>query len=77
MKTAKLQMPHFLRPREPLRCTNIHISELDLCTLGSLLLGHENSQHTKKSTVIFLIIRTPKKFVVINLKLELCGSTIE
>ena len=28
-------------------------------------------------TVIFLNIRTPKKFVVINLKFELCGSTIE
>ena len=28
-------------------------------------------------TVIFLNIRTPKKFVVITLKFELCGSTIE
>ena len=29
------------------------------------------------STVNFLNIRTPKKFVVITLKFELCGSTIE
>ena len=28
-------------------------------------------------TVNFLNIRTPKKFVVITLKFELCGSTIE
>ena len=28
-------------------------------------------------TVNFLNIRTPKKFVVIALKFELCGSTIE
>ena len=31
----------------------------------------------KVSTVNFLNIRTPKKFVVITLKFELCGSTIE
>ena len=30
-----------------------------------------------KFTVIFLNIRTPKKFVLITLKLELYGSTIE
>ena len=30
-----------------------------------------------KDTVNFLNIRTPKKFVVITLKFELCGSTIE
>ena len=29
------------------------------------------------NTVNFLNIRTPKKFVVITLKFELCGSTIE
>ena len=29
------------------------------------------------TTVNFLNIRTPKKFVVITLKFELCGSTIE
>ena len=28
-------------------------------------------------TVNFLNIRTPKKFVLITLKFELCGSTIE
>ena len=28
-------------------------------------------------TVNFLNIRTPKKFVVITLKFEVCGSTIE
>ena len=28
-------------------------------------------------TVNFLNIRTPKKFVIITLKFELCGSTIE
>ena len=32
---------------------------------------------TKDITVNFLNIRTPKKFVVITLKFELCGSTIE
>ena len=31
----------------------------------------------KMNTVNFLNIRTPKKFVVITLKFELCGSTIE
>ena len=30
-----------------------------------------------KTTVIFLNIRTPKKFVVITLKFDLCGFTIE
>ena len=30
-----------------------------------------------KPTVNFLNIRTPKIFVVITLKFELCGSTIE
>ena len=30
-----------------------------------------------KGTVNFLNIRTPKTFVVITLKFELCGSTIE
>ena len=30
-----------------------------------------------QSAVNFLNIRTPKKFVVITLKIELCGSTIE
>ena len=29
------------------------------------------------NTVNFLNIRTPKEFVVITLKFELCGSTIE
>ena len=28
-------------------------------------------------TIIFLNIRTPKTFVVITLKFELCGSTME
>ena len=32
---------------------------------------------TAKVTVNFLNIRTPKTFVVITLKFELCGSTIE
>ena len=31
----------------------------------------------KSNTVNFLNIRTPKKFVVISLKFELCGSTME
>ena len=30
-----------------------------------------------QTTVNFLNIQTPKKFVVITLKFELCGSTIE
>ena len=30
-----------------------------------------------ENTVNFLNIRTPKKFVVITLKFELCGSSIE
>ena len=30
-------------------------------------------QYSKQSTVTFLNIRTPKKFVVITLKFELCG----
>ena len=34
-------------------------------------------QINKSGTVNFLNIRTPKKFVVITLKFELCGSTIE
>ena len=33
--------------------------------------------HCKSVTVNFLNIRTPKKNVVITLKFELCGSTIE
>ena len=33
--------------------------------------------HSSMSTVNFLNIRTPKTFVVITLKFELCGSTIE
>ena len=32
---------------------------------------------TNLFTVNFLNIRTPKNFVVITLKLELCGSTIK
>ena len=35
------------------------------------------SSSQSESTVNFLNIRTPKKFVVITLKFELCGSTIE
>ena len=36
------------------------------------------SKHCKFSlTVNFLIIQTPKKFVVITIKFELCGSNIE
>ena len=39
----------------------------------------KNNLDTQKMlyTVNFLNIRTPKKFVVITLKFELCGSTIE
>ena len=33
--------------------------------------------HLIQYTVNFLNIRTPKKIVVITLKFELCGSTIE
>ena len=35
------------------------------------------SKDKSGTTVMFLNIRTPKKFVVITLKFELCGSTIE
>ena len=38
------------------------------------LLGKNRSI---KDTVNFLNIRTPKQFVVITLKYELCGSTIQ
>ena len=35
------------------------------------------SLYHKTHTVNFLNVRTPKKFVVITLKFELCGYTIE
>ena len=35
------------------------------------------SHNVRFSTINFLNIRTLKKFVVITLKFELCGSTIE
>ena len=40
-----------------------------------IVATHYNPLH--RNTVNFLNIRTPKKFVVITLKFELCGSTIE
>ena len=44
----------------------------------ALLLDHPSNLSEKNiHTVNFLNIRTPKKFVVITLKFELCGSTIE
>ena len=36
-----------------------------------------NASETYLYTVNFLNIRTPKQFVVITLKFELCGSNIE
>ena len=36
-----------------------------------------NQKMANKGTVNFLNIRTPKKYVLITLKFELCGSTIE
>ena len=50
------------------KMVNLHLfseSELDF------------SSSQSESTINFLNIRTPKKFVVITLKFELCGSTIE
>ena len=41
------------------------------------IIQHCASNSATGPTVNFLNIRTPKKFVVINLKFELCGSTIE
>ena len=40
-------------------------------------VGNLSYYHVRETTVNFLNIRTPKKFVVITLKLKLCGSTIE
>ena len=50
--------------------------------IGKCLWYHElsgaNDRHQSLSVDInFLNIRTSKKFVVITLKFELCGSTIE
>ena len=41
------------------------------------LYMHSANSKAGNSTVNFLNIRTPKKFVVITLKFEPCGSTIE
>ena len=40
-------------------------------------LHAESSESVLFNTVNFLNIRTPKIFVVITLKVELCGSTIK
>ena len=42
-----------------------------------IILGLVGIIYGKVTTVNFLNIQTPKKFVVITLKFELCGSTIE
>ena len=60
-------------------------SDLGLCCLGISVFKHShviwgNSVYLLNFlavTVNFLNIRTPKKFVVITLKFELSGSTIE
>ena len=49
------------------------VSVLTAIILLSICPHHYRFQ----ATASFLNIRTPKKFVVITLKFELCGSTIE
>ena len=39
--------------------------------------GYQYISDYNHYTVNFLNIRTPRKFVIITLKFELCGSTIE
>ena len=46
-------------------------------TIGALTYFFEDKKIDLQPTIIFLNIRTPNKFVVITLKFELCGSTIE
>ena len=54
-------------------CTN----RLVFSVILLLLLPSDGLHHNKGYTVNFLNIRTPQKFIVITLKFELCGSTIE
>ena len=63
---------------------SIYISLFFFSTCFLLLVNYvfhlhqaKPNQWIKLGTVNFLNIRTPKKFVVITLKIELCGSTIE
>ena len=56
--------------------------QLIALNLTSMVLSYHYVSKTvqemaKQCTVNFLNIRTPKTFVVITLKFELCGSTIE
>ena len=46
-------------------------------TTDTLITGQNYQLHHNTPTVNFLNIRTPKTFVVITLKFELCGSIIE
>ena len=45
--------------------------------VNNVTINKQQNQGTNCFTVNFLNIQTPDKFVVITLKFELCGSTIE
>ena len=51
---------------------------VDLIVLANMQQNRVTTSQTKQTaTINFLNIRTPKLFIVITLKFELCGSSIE
>ena len=76
------RMAEYLQYSEGIPGTELYRGQPEGYQTGRITIMNLKSVHIQYSkvlvlTVNFLNIRTPKNFVVITLKVELCGSTIE